>query len=117
MTETLKPCPFCGGEGVFLRTAVDGSAHIVGCANCPCCIGIQGEGEANAAWNTRAPDDVAKIMAWLRGEAAAFKTEAARQKKPVGPLAKAYNLSADAIERDLHATFDRPMSYYASSPC
>ncbi len=58
----LLPCPFCGGPGALLRTAVDGSSHIVGCADCSCCIGIQGATEAITAWNARAPDPLLTIL-------------------------------------------------------
>ena len=77
MTETLKPCPFCGspayihsGEGRDYDRFIikcDGDSGERPCHIYPTTQILLPEAEAIAAWNTRAPDDVAKIAAWLRG--------------------------------------------------
>ena len=67
MTNTLKPCPFCGGEAEIVDVCNDCfiSGKVgVGCSKCPVIIAEYGEykvfdseAEAIAAWNTRACDE------------------------------------------------------------
>jgi hypothetical protein len=52
MGETLRPCPFCGGEA---RVQYQGGFHSVRC-KVPACAGEAGwgsEAKAIAAWNRR----------------------------------------------------------------
>lgn len=59
MSETLKPCPFCGGE-VFMSVSDYGDTHYwrVHCngGKCPFYVSavFYTEAEAVKAWNTRA---------------------------------------------------------------
>ena len=68
MTETLKPCPFCKDPGEICPTHTGYSVrYYVECSS-GCCVRtstFSTESEAVTAWNTRAPDDVAQIVAWL----------------------------------------------------
>ena len=76
MTETLEPCPFCGGEDIrFDRHPGAGSypyhtgetVYSMCCYKCGATFPNKYKRELLVeAWNTRAPDDVAKIVAWLR---------------------------------------------------
>ena len=64
MSETLKPCPFCGGEA----EVIEAYGWLVQCTSCFASVGqncteggflagdYQTEAEAIAAWNTRTPD-------------------------------------------------------------
>ena len=59
MSETLKPCPFCGGEAVLIEPNEHWSFYHVYCVN-ECCIGWKSieasffvADEAITAWNTR----------------------------------------------------------------
>lgn len=101
MTETLKPCPFCGspayihsGEGRDYDRFIikcDGDSGERPCHIYPTTQILLPEAEAIAAWNTRAPDDVAQIVAWLRGEFCRWRQH---------PEDQAYaRIFADAIER------------------
>lgn len=54
----LLPCPFCGGEKIFVGIIRDGSE--VCCANFKCLATVtahhpNGKSKAIAAWNARAP--------------------------------------------------------------
>ena len=51
MTEELKPCPFCGGNGSYSNA---GFGFIVKCRKCGSKTSIQESGkEAAEAWNSR----------------------------------------------------------------
>lgn len=56
MSETLKPCPFCGGEARLIRSAPDW--YFPACMNRECACdwtdSYPTKAEAIAAWNTRA---------------------------------------------------------------
>lgn len=54
MSEELKPCPFCGGQGDYYYIMTM-RKHWIGCSNCNCATdGYDTEEEAIEAWNTRA---------------------------------------------------------------
>lgn len=56
MTEKLKPCPFCGGEKVYVNKRQAHEVEIE-CLSCPAkieAIGILREKDAIKAWNRRA---------------------------------------------------------------
>lgn len=62
MSDKLKPCPFCGGQGDYYYIMTM-RKHWIGCHNCNCATdGYDTEEEAIEAWNTRAeltfPDEV-----------------------------------------------------------
>ena len=94
MTETLKPCPLLAAA-IALRDDLLNRAEWCPDAGKVVCAG-------NGAWwrfneaietaqNTRAPDDVAQIVAWLRGEFCRWRQR---------PEDQAYaRIFADAIER------------------
>ena len=69
MTETLKPCPFCKDPGEICPTHTGYSVrYYVECSS-GCCVRtstFSTESEAVAAWDTRAPDDVAQIVDWWK---------------------------------------------------
>ena len=60
MSETLKPCPFCGSDGEM--TAGGFGERQIRCANKHCDAGLGGscwqtkEEDAISAWNRRTPD-------------------------------------------------------------
>lgn len=70
--DTLKPCPFCGGEARMMKQ----HRWWVSCQECICDLGFEGmdergcyghydtEAEAVKAWNTRAP--MRNIEAYVR---------------------------------------------------
>jgi Lar family restriction alleviation protein len=56
--EKLKPCPFCGGDGVIKECALsinaDGILAWVSCKKCGASAGLQDtEKEAVSVWNDR----------------------------------------------------------------
>ena len=58
-TDTLKPCPFCGGTDLYIY--IDGEEFLrdfeVYCAECGGQVSYFGtEADAIAAWNRRAED-------------------------------------------------------------
>ena len=54
-TDSLLPCPFCGGEGLVHRVSGSGRLSRVSCKNCDASPhGQFSEAEAIAAWNRRA---------------------------------------------------------------
>ena len=62
MTNSLKTCPFCGGEAEFTKTksSYDGTIFYgIECANTGCCEipPIYTEAAAIQKWNTRKPMD------------------------------------------------------------
>jgi hypothetical protein len=67
MTETLLPCPFCGGEATVGSMSADGplgakywaECMAVDCPVRPDGRGYDTEAEAIAGWNTRAAADPA----------------------------------------------------------
>lgn len=65
----LKPCPFCGSEGVFRGMLEE--VHYVEC--CDCCANVEtynGIEDAVKTWNTRAidRDELLKIADELENE-------------------------------------------------
>lgn len=55
VTDELKPCPFCGGEGVPGTTLDDAGYVMCASETCWCMTGyLPTEAEAIVAWNTRA---------------------------------------------------------------
>jgi Lar family restriction alleviation protein len=79
MTETLKPCPFCGGADIDTHFSLDGAGNVTtGCLTC----GASGpetstpdEAKGAEAWNRRAlrpegvwvPEEPTKEMQWAGG--------------------------------------------------
>jgi len=59
MSDELKPCPFCGGEGVeVLDHRERGRPCSVECLECNASTGPQlTDGDAVAAWNRRAGEE------------------------------------------------------------
>lgn len=61
-SETLKPCPFCGGEAVAHESG-GGDVASIECLSCRMFVEFvdvannDGLGAAIAAWNRRAPND------------------------------------------------------------
>lgn len=57
MNDTLKPCPFCGGEAVILKADqyhVFPDTYYVSCTKCTAGVGpLDTEAEAIEAWNRR----------------------------------------------------------------
>ena len=70
MSEELKPCRFCGSRTAYTAPPVLGERYrwVVQCGNCraegpPSSTDEdEGEAEARASWNTRAPDDSAVVV-------------------------------------------------------
>jgi Lar family restriction alleviation protein len=62
MTESLDPCPFCGGPGRADDDALDQNTFIpeyrwIACANCGArgpAVHVSSDDTAEAAWNRRA---------------------------------------------------------------
>ena len=68
MTETLKPCRECGAPcsvqvfpNATLWVCIHNKKLEGGCRSDTAYLSAED-------WNTRAPDDVAKIVAWLRAQ-------------------------------------------------
>lgn len=75
MNETLRKCPFCGGEAVVRRGNVS-KLYYVRCSNIECAVfpitdGFSTEGQAARAWNRRA-ERTCRIET---GPSAVFKNE------------------------------------------
>ena len=62
----LKPCPFCGGEAVFVSTSEVPDETPRGFFRCEnmCCeqCHVRSKDEAEAAWNRRVGDDLMERM-------------------------------------------------------
>lgn len=72
--KELKPCPFCGEDGVLDER----SSYTVECSVCGCCAWIPGRNyDGRPDWNTRPIEDA------LRAEVAALKAELERWKAPL----------------------------------
>lgn len=82
MNNTLKPCPFCGGEAVLIKDISGRRAWHVCCNNEECFMGMglpiwcKSEREAAKAWNTRADISPKKN----REESSDFYAEADKHK-------------------------------------
>lgn len=59
MTETLEPCPFCGGK-VEIYDGAPHYASAVACPACDCTLYGTTTAEAIAAWSRRAPVTVSE---------------------------------------------------------
>lgn len=61
MTDRLKECPFCGGEGKLeINREMGGTQYQVLCTNCPTTVGrhwFWKKEDAINSWNTRKPMD------------------------------------------------------------
>ena len=70
MTDRLKPCPFCGGEGKLeINREMGGTQYQVLCTNCPTTVGrhwFWKKEDAINSWNTRKPMD--RIVERLEAE-------------------------------------------------
>jgi len=63
--DELKPCPFCGGEMLYLynRFTLSGDLWDVGCETCRCRIwGLESEAKAKEAWNLRVDDELNELL-------------------------------------------------------
>jgi hypothetical protein len=54
VSETLKPCPFCGGEAEIERYGNSRQSTIYACTECGCLLETGEEFNHGARWNTRA---------------------------------------------------------------
>jgi len=55
--QTLKPCPFCGGEAEFVRTGTSRRSCIITCTECGCTLETNENGEfCGSQWNNRETD-------------------------------------------------------------
>jgi len=55
--ESLKPCPFCGGEAEFEREGTSRQSCIVSCTECGCRLESNETHDSGDSWNTRTCDD------------------------------------------------------------
>lgn len=63
MNETLKPCPFCGGDHIAVAPS-DGGGNEVHCGQCRGAMWSGTEESARESWNRRTPDPAnARLMA------------------------------------------------------
>lgn len=62
MSNTLKKCPFCGGEPDVIRYGTNRQSALVSCSNCSCTLESNEEG-AGHWWNTRT--ELAELQAEL----------------------------------------------------
>lgn len=85
MTEELKPCPFCGGNGSYSNA---GFGFIVKCRKCGSKTSIQESGkEASEAWNTRSIENE------LTGKIGKLESENKRLREALGVI-------LDAAQKD-----------------
>lgn len=82
--DELRPCPFCGATdgrliAAFTRATDEFAYWSVECLDCACEIASDAsQAEADAAWNTRAPDPALSVLTVENERREAFVTEAAR---------------------------------------
>ena len=88
MSEAMKPCPFCGADGVVCGVL---SEFMAGCRDDDCVhfgeILFPTEAAAIAAWNTRAADDAHEALVecvTTMGHAEIFVNSRERIKQPEG---------------------------------
>ena len=69
MSETLKPCPFCGGGHIEIvnQGSMPDDPHVVQCDDCDASASGMSMGEAIAAWNRRA-ERTCRVSAPVDGE-------------------------------------------------
>ena len=66
--DELKPCPFCGSSIVSEQSNDTSRFYWHSCGKCGCeTEGCEGQSEARALWNRRAPDQAAELNAELVG--------------------------------------------------
>ena len=57
MTDTLKPCPFCGMPAVMHNENGIDTLYYVSCSCCAACSNTGTQEEVTEAWNRRAYED------------------------------------------------------------
>lgn len=109
-SETLKPCPFCGGKAT--RTTMRKFKY-VSCENSDCSMVVEAgalfsrEEEAIAAWNTRAGEQAA----YERGKAEGREAERGRIVEVLQPTHDGYLREMEAEKED--GDEERAYYYYA----
>ncbi len=90
MTE-LKPCPFCGAEGIITlwRNGAEFMVHQPVCSRCSATIGASTDySDAITAWNTRAKSpEYEKLLAFVKdicSNCGDFSDEAKELLKEIG---------------------------------
>lgn len=75
MSDTLKPCPFCGGTP-YLDAEEDSGTLFNRCDDCGCFLlpNRKSSADADAAWNTRALDE-ASFRAGIEAAIAWFTSD------------------------------------------
>jgi Lar family restriction alleviation protein len=96
MSETLLPCPFCGGEAAIFQGS-DENQHTVRCVQCAIKMPIMLNREgAIEAWNQRAEQDAVPVVRgrWRTWEEQ-FPDRTTRKKNNLGVFCSACQLHAD----------------------
>ncbi len=92
--EQMKPCPFCGKEGLLYKAKSEGPPYIAGCGHCEASLSLEWiEDEAIRAWNTRATE------ARAQGLVDALTASALRFREYEASHAAKGNLDGDAKAR------------------
>lgn len=104
MTDRLKKCPFCGGEGKLeINREMGGTQYYVLCTNCPTTVGrhwFWKKEDAINSWNTRKPMD--RIIQELEAEAERWHEsgKAFKDKKELG-VASGFRYAIEIVKGEV----------------